>query len=236
MMRHTDSIAELAKALTTALGELSDVPKGREAKIPTKAGSNYSYRYADLGDALSMVRPVFQKHGLAVIQNASSPNDSTVLITTTIIHSSGQYLTFEPLALPSGRTAQETGSAITYGRRYHLLASLGLATDDDDGASAAPRQQKQTRSQEPRQTVQRQTKPASGDARSESESKIRELLAGLDASVASRVKRDFVTTFGALKDLEVERHDEALLYVEASIAALDAEDSEWIASARGDDE
>lgn len=238
MMRHTDSIAELSAALTAALGELSDVPKGREAKIPTKAGSNYSYRYADLGDALSMVRPIFQKHGLAVIQNATSPNDSTVLITTTILHSSGQYLTFEPLAMPSGRTAQETGSAITYGRRYHLLASLGLATDDDDGASAAPRQQKQTkqtretRDDEPRPTTK---KVASNDTRSPEEEEIRGLLGSLGAYESARVKSEFVNAYGPLIKLEVERHAEALEFVKKAIADLEQEDAEWVAAAKGDE-
>ena len=38
--------------------------------------------------------------------------------------------------------AQAMGSAITYGRRYTLIAALGLATDeaDDDGESAKPRE------------------------------------------------------------------------------------------------
>jgi len=37
--------------------------------------------------------------------------------------------------------AQAMGSAITYGRRYTLIAALGLATDeaDDDGEAAKPR-------------------------------------------------------------------------------------------------
>ncbi len=46
--------------------------------------------------------------------------------------------------MPTGKgDAQSVGSATTYGRRYALMAILGLAPDDDDGqaASTAPGQQ-----------------------------------------------------------------------------------------------
>lgn len=140
MIRHTDDIADLAAALVAASAELSSVTKGREASIPTKSGGSYAYRYAALEDVLDAVRPVLTKHGLTVTQTASNRSEDFLTISTAILHRSGQYVVFEPLALPNGRTAQEIGSAITYGRRYHLLACLGLAaSDDDDGASAAPR-------------------------------------------------------------------------------------------------
>ena len=71
-------IANISHAVVSALGELSDVPKGREAKIPTKTGASYGYRYADLADALSMVRPILAKYGLVVMQNASNPDNDTV--------------------------------------------------------------------------------------------------------------------------------------------------------------
>jgi hypothetical protein len=140
MIRHTDNIADLAAALVAASAELSGVSKGREASIPTKSGGSYAYRYAALEDVLDTVRPVLAKHGLTITQTASNQNSDFLTISTSILHYSGQYIVFEPLALPNGRTAQEIGSAITYGRRYHLLACLGLAaSDDDDGAAAAPR-------------------------------------------------------------------------------------------------
>jgi hypothetical protein len=38
--------------------------------------------------------------------------------------------------MPSKGGPQDIGSAISYARRYALMAFLGLATDDDDGAGA----------------------------------------------------------------------------------------------------
>ena len=140
MIRHTDNIADLTAALVAASAELTGVTKGREASIPTKSGGSYAYRYAALEDVLDTVRPVLAKHGLTICQIPGNQSSDWLTITTSILHYSGQYIVFEPLALPNGRTAQEIGSAITYGRRYHLLAVLGLAaSDDDDGAAAAPR-------------------------------------------------------------------------------------------------
>lgn len=139
--RSSDTIGNLAAAIVAAAGELEDIKREGSANIPTKSGGSYSYKYATLPGILQAVRPILQKHGLAVLQNASEGGNGSVDISTMLVHSSGEYLVLEALPMPLGHTAQETGSAITYGRRYQLLAALGLAADDDDdGATAAPRQ------------------------------------------------------------------------------------------------
>ena len=121
----------VAAAFVAALGELKDVSRARTANAGT-----YQYRYADLGDALAEARPVLAAHGLAVFQvPTTDPTGATVA--TTVMHSSGQWLAFAPVRLPAGGTAQTIGSAITYARRYAVMAALGLATDDDDGAAAS---------------------------------------------------------------------------------------------------
>jgi hypothetical protein len=213
----SDSISTIAPDLVAALGELTDIKKGREAKVPTKAGSSYSYTYADLADTLQSVRPILTKHNLAILQSASGDGD-VVRISTTILHTSGEWITTAPLSLPAGRSAQETGSAISYGRRYHLLATLGLAAEDDDGASAGGRGRSvgQARPPRPKSFTSAQPLPPSV-ARTASEALIRDRIAELgDASKA--VKQAFVAEFGRLADLDPERHDEALTFVEAFIA------------------
>lgn len=130
-------IDQLAAALVVALGELTDVPKGRTARVQMKSGGEYRYTYADLGDALEMVRPVLARHGLGVVQPVAT-GPKGVEVTTVIVHSSGQTMTFGPLSMSAGDTSpQATGSAITYARRYSLLAALGLATEEDDDGQAA---------------------------------------------------------------------------------------------------
>lgn len=228
-------IQNISASLVKALGELSDVPKGREAKIPTKTGASYGYRYADLADALSMVRPILAKHDLAVTQTASNPDHDTVAITTTLLHSSGQWITFDPLLLPNGRTAQETGSAITYGRRYSLLAVLGLAAEDDDGASAAPRQ---PRNAQPRPT-ERSTAPVKKAPVVEDTvvtSEIKRMLSEVTTETAKAIKAEFLTEYGKLADLSPEKQVEARDWIALKIAMADVADAEWIASAKDETE
>lgn len=242
MWQHSESIAALSAALVKAHGEMTDVPKNKTARVQMKAGGSYEYRYADLGDALQMVRPILAAHGLAVMQNAHSPNDDSVLVSTTIVHESGEWITFEPLALPSGRTAQETGSAITYARRYHLLACLGLTTgDDDDGAAAAPRTKGANNDRKGannhdrgRQAPQQPATPKGDANRTPEEEAIREELFNLPADRAKAIRDKFRDKFGALRDLDPAHHAAAYDWLRATIAADDAADAEWTAAARGD--
>jgi ERF superfamily protein len=120
-------------AWVAALGELQEVPRKQTANAGT-----YSYKYAELGDVLSHVRPVLTRHGLAVWQ-IPEVDQAEVVVTTIVTHTSGDERSFPPLRLPAGPTAQAIGSAITYARRYDLMSILGLATDDDDGATAGTR-------------------------------------------------------------------------------------------------
>jgi hypothetical protein len=209
MFHSSDTITEISKALVTALGTMTDIRKGREAKVPTKAGSSYSYKYADLADTIQSVRPTLALNGLAVLQNVSTTNPDLVLISTTILHTSGEFITFDALALPAGRTAQETGSAISYGRRYHLLACLGLAAEDDDGASASPRGSKKV--SRPVEVVTPKQPPTD---RTTEEKAIRDILANLPNDISANIKQSFVTKFGKLADVATDQHPDALAWVE----------------------
>lgn len=57
-----------------------------------------------------------------------------VKVRTKLIHISGQYVDAEPIELLSREaTPQAVGSLMTYGRRYSMIALLGLASEDNDG-------------------------------------------------------------------------------------------------------
>jgi hypothetical protein len=107
----TPAEAPFTEALQRALAALDDITRTQTADTGT-----YTYRYADLGTILGAVRPRLAEHGLAVVQLVSSDLDrGAVLVSTQLRHCSG----------------------ITYLRRYSVLALLGLATEDDDGAAAS---------------------------------------------------------------------------------------------------
>ena len=203
----SETIEALSAALVKALGDIEDVTKGRTAN----AGS-YSYSYADLGDVLRGARPALVANGLAVTQAAEVDGDD-VVVWTTLLHSSGQFVTYAPMRLPAGKTAQNTGSAVTYARRYSLLAVLGMATEDDDGASASPRVERVHR-------VEAKPKKAAGP-RSEEESEIRSILASVPAQASSIIRGRFKAQFGCgLSELDPSRHAEALDWIVGAV-------SEW---------
>jgi hypothetical protein len=220
MWQSSESIKELSPALVAALGALTEIKKGREAKVQMKSGGNYGYKYADLADTIQTVRPILAKHGLVVMQNACTNNPEFVLISTTILHTSGEWLRFEPLALPSGRTAQETGSAISYGRRYHLQACLGLATEDDDGASAGQRTSAPRTRQTPSSGTTTPPKAPSAP-RTPEERAIREILSELPNGLAAGIKQGFVAKYGTLADLDPSQHPDALAWVEDKVRTDD---------------
>ena len=140
--------AAIAAAFVSAQGALGAVTKDRKAKVEMKAGGSYSYTYADLASIQDDVRAAFFKNGLAHSQDVVSRVHS-LDVYTLIVHSSGESVTFGPLTFEAGATPQATGSAITYARRYALLAALGLATEDDDGQAA-----RNTRSDEPEESAE----------------------------------------------------------------------------------
>ena len=113
-------------------GELGNVRKSKTANAGT-----YTYSYADLGDLLDVARPILAKHGFALIQPLSRDGQPTVTISTMLIHRSGHVLRW-PFDVQPGNSPQQTGSAVTYGRRYAAASALGVAYegDDDDGAAA----------------------------------------------------------------------------------------------------
>lgn len=118
-------------AWVAALNELTDMRRDQVANV-----GQYSYKFATLDAVCKQAREVLSKHDLAVQQFAHTEQAGSVSITTTVWHESGQSIAAPPFTMPAKGGPQDIGSAITYARRYSLMAFLGLATDDDDGAGA----------------------------------------------------------------------------------------------------
>lgn len=138
----SDEIDKLAASLVAAQGQFSAVPK-------TSNNPFYSSKYAALPDVVAAVTPILQANGLAVSQFIDTV-DGEDSLTTYLMHESGQYMSHSMrLHLVADKngvvTPQAQGSAVTYARRYSLMAVLGIVADvDDDGNAAsqsAPRPQ-----------------------------------------------------------------------------------------------
>jgi hypothetical protein len=129
-------------AYVKARGTIGKLVKDSEAKTGT-----YGYKYASLAAVFDTITAPLLENGLAIAQDVEGvDNGAGVVVDTMLIHTSGEYIHFAPLAMPvAQRTPQGMGSAISYARRYAILAALALAAEDDDGEAATARPQAQQR-------------------------------------------------------------------------------------------
>lgn len=138
----TTPAVEFAEALLAVQDALPHFDKGAKAKVETKGGGSYEYDYADLTTITDAALPVLNKHGFSFICLPHlREDDKQFVLRYVLLHKAGHSVTGDyPLGTGS---AQQIGSAITYGRRYCLCAVTGIAPagEDDDGAKASePRQ------------------------------------------------------------------------------------------------
>ena len=129
-MKMSENIIELAAALSKFQGKVSNPNNSKTAGV----GGKFSYKYAPLDEILNLVRPLLSAEGLSLIQSPVR-EDGFVGVKTLLLHTSGQYIEFEPVLMPLEKhTAQGVGAAITYSRRYSMSTILGIASEDDDDA------------------------------------------------------------------------------------------------------
>ena len=106
--------------------------------VKTDGKANYG-DYATLPTCLNKVKETLRNHNLAVMQLTYTEPDRVV---TRLVHTEGEYIEDGgvPLLCENKANPQKMGSAITYARRYGLMALVGSAgtDEDDDGQAATP--------------------------------------------------------------------------------------------------
>jgi hypothetical protein len=133
-MNKSESIKELATALSQAQGEMP----------PVKFDSQNPFlknKYATLGAVIETSRPILAKHGLSMAQFPTSEGEH-IGITTILTHASGEWMSdtvYIPVTDSKGLSiAQSSGVVFSYLRRYSWAAILGLYADEDtDGGHPA---------------------------------------------------------------------------------------------------
>jgi hypothetical protein len=105
--------------------------------LKDKTNPAFRSKYADLGACIDAVMDALNAQGIALIQK-QHPHDGGVCIETVFLHESGECFSAGLLTVPATKQdAQGYGSALTYARRYSLMAACGIAPEDDDGQAAA---------------------------------------------------------------------------------------------------
>lgn len=124
-MEMSESIGKLAEALAKAQGQIENAKK-------KSANPFFKSRYADLAECLISVKMPLKENGLSFVQ-CPGFDGKAVSVTTTLLHTSGEWISSELKLAPTKTDPQSVGSAITYARRYSLCAMVGLSQEDDDG-------------------------------------------------------------------------------------------------------
>lgn len=121
---------EIAAAFVKAQTEFGPALKG-------SSNPHFKSRYADLAACVEAVIDALNNNGIALMQ-ATHESDHGVVVETTFIHQSGEVLSAGKLHVPAAKhDPQGYGSALTYARRYSLMAACGIAPEDDDGNAAS---------------------------------------------------------------------------------------------------
>ena len=152
----------------------------QDCPVILKDTSGYGYKYADLTQIDSVIKPLLKKHGLAYVQPLMDDKIKTILFhveTGEQIESlctiPFESIKYEPVVIETTKngvtekktkyiiagfegmnTAQAYGSLITYFRRYTISSLLGLITDKDTDGTGQQQEQQQKQTAPPKQTAQ----------------------------------------------------------------------------------
>lgn len=146
----SEQINELAAALAKAQSAFTHATK--DSKNP-----HFGNRYADLASVWEAIRGPMTEAGLSVSQSTDITEHGNVVLFTTLLHSSGQWLRSRYPIMPVKSDPQGYGSALTYARRYCLAAIVGITQDDDDGNAGSGRPE--AAPQAAKATAKRMSKP-----------------------------------------------------------------------------
>lgn len=120
------------------------VSKNKTAKVETKSGKRYSYRYVDIAQIHDYLESINAKY----IQEIKRIDGDDYIMTKRCFDNKWdeEWLqgskVVDATLFGTDNPAQKQGSALTYARRYSLLMAFGLATEDDDAQSLTQKNSK----------------------------------------------------------------------------------------------
>src|SRR5437016_1159175 len=112
MQRSSETIGAIAGALAKAQIELANPEKSLTATIrsPFPREGDRSFRYASLSSGLDLVRKSLGRHEIATVQTTSIDEAAGLIrLTTTLAHSSGEWVSSDWPVCPVSETAAHIG-------------------------------------------------------------------------------------------------------------------------------
>lgn len=109
--------------------------------LKTNTNPHFRSKYVALDACIEAVIDALHANKIALVQKTHDA-ELGVKVETIFIHESGEQLSGGTLFVPADKNnPQGYGSALTYARRYSLMAACGIAPEDDDGnAASQPKQ------------------------------------------------------------------------------------------------
>ncbi len=147
-----ENLAALFSAISKAQAQCEKVIKDAES------GAFKGSKYATLDNVINAVMPAFNAQDLAIIQPPLSGNGE-IAVETIVTHKDGGIMRSILVMKPTKSDPQGFGSAITYARRYALMAIAGVAPEDDDGDAASGSTKAANETNKATQSKQQPTSP-----------------------------------------------------------------------------
>lgn len=128
MTLHSETIDQIMPAFVKARAQFKAAVK--DAKNP-----HFKSSYVTLDGVFDAITEALLAEGIAPMQQTAIEDARTVLHSR-LYHVSGQWIGSTYPVHPVKADPQGEGSALTYARRYALMALVGIAPEDDDGNAA----------------------------------------------------------------------------------------------------
>lgn len=131
-MKSSDTTAKISPALVKAINAIEGVKKGQDNPF-------FKSKYATLEAVIEAAHEHLAANDLAVMQGPGPMQGNALTVTTRLVHTSGEWIETDFTIPLAKQDPQAAGSAVTYARRYSLMAMLNMPAVDDDGESAMNR-------------------------------------------------------------------------------------------------
>lgn len=170
--------------------------------LKTNTNPHFKSRYVGLDGCIEAVIDALNNNGIALLQ-PTHEDGTGVTVETLFLHESGEILSGGKLHVPAAKQdPQGYGSALTYARRYSLMAACGIAPEDDDGNAAV----------KAKQAIQKvQHRPVDGAQISEDEKPYLQELA-MELIDLIKNKRDLVGGMTRLRSEQLETEQRVYLW------------------------
>jgi len=200
-MNKSESIGTLAAALSKAQGKYK--PVVRNCTNPF-----FKSHYADLAAIFDATREALMTNELSVIQTNEISDNGKLVVVTTLMHSSGEWISGTLSMKPVKEDPQGQGSCLTYIRRYAMQQILGVASEDEDDGNIA--------SQGGKEIDKKPINAATGDVISEPQRK-RLFAISKKAGISEEDIKAFLLTYGftSSKLITKDKYEEICTKVEA---------------------